>query len=158
MSSWDTNPWSNFDDPHWELICHNKWHPGTLEISTPQEIAVGTHFHARHGTKTTHIFSYWCRSLLVATSNFGLLTIRPQSATRKHLFLYPQGDRPGLRKPKKDKHQHQSQLPAAFISLSQSNNNIRFSFNQPIRKSWVARPVSVIKHLPHKVFLLWQPH
>ena len=27
-------------------------------------------------------------------------------ATRKHLFLYPQGDRPGLRKPKKGKHQH----------------------------------------------------
>ena len=28
------------------------------------------------------------------------------SATRKHLFLYPQGARSGLRKPKKDKHQH----------------------------------------------------
>ena len=43
---------------------------------------------------------------LVATSNFRLLTIRQHSATRKHLFLYPQGYRSGLRKPKKDKHQH----------------------------------------------------
>ena len=31
----------------------------------------------------------------------GLLTIRQHSATRKHLFQYPQGDRSGLRKPKK---------------------------------------------------------
>ena len=30
VSSWDTNPWSNFHDPHWEPICCNKWHPGTL--------------------------------------------------------------------------------------------------------------------------------
>ena len=56
MSSWDTNPWSNFCDPHWELICRNKWHPGTSEISTPLEIAVGTHFHAPHDTKTTPVF------------------------------------------------------------------------------------------------------
>ena len=39
--------------------------------------------------------------ILVATSKFGVLTIRWHSATRKHLFLYPQGDRSGLRKPKK---------------------------------------------------------
>ena len=45
-----------FDDPHWELICYNKWHPGNSEISTPPEIAVGTEFHARHGTKTIPIF------------------------------------------------------------------------------------------------------
>ena len=24
VKSWDTNPWSIFCDPHWELICHNK--------------------------------------------------------------------------------------------------------------------------------------
>ena len=29
---------------------------GTLEIATPLEKAVGTHFHARHGTKTTLVF------------------------------------------------------------------------------------------------------
>ena len=42
MSSWNANPWSNFCDPHWELISHNKLHPGSLEISTPSEIIVGT--------------------------------------------------------------------------------------------------------------------
>ena len=37
MSSWDTNPWYNFYDPHWQLICDNKLHPGTSEISTPPD-------------------------------------------------------------------------------------------------------------------------
>ena len=44
--------------------------------------------------------------LLVAYSKFGLLTIRWHSATRKHLFPYPQGDRSSLTKEKKNKHQH----------------------------------------------------
>ena len=74
----------------------------------------------------------------VATSKLSLLTIRQQGATRKHLFPYPQDDRSGLRKPNKDKHQHLSQLPPLFISLSQVstalNNKARFSFNQPNRK------------------------
>ena len=56
VRSWNTNRWSNFCDPHWELTFRNKWHPGTLEISTPPEIAVETHFHARNGTKTTLVF------------------------------------------------------------------------------------------------------
>ena len=34
------------------------------------------------------------------------LPINWHSATRKHLFLYPQGDRSGLRKQKKYEHQH----------------------------------------------------
>ena len=50
VSSWDTNPWSNFCDPH--KICD----PGTSEISTPPEIAEGTHFHPQHGTKTNPVF------------------------------------------------------------------------------------------------------
>ena len=78
--------------------------------------------------------------LLVATSKFGLLTIRRHSATRKHIFPYPQADRSGLRKPKKYKHQHESQLPPAFIppkpvsidltikSDSVSRFRFRFSF------------------------------
>ena len=56
VSSWGTNPSSAFCDPYWKLIYHNKWHPGTSEISTPLEIAVGTHFHARHGIKTIPVF------------------------------------------------------------------------------------------------------
>ena len=47
------------------------------------------------------IFTCWWRSLLAATCNFGLLTIRQHSATRKQLYPYPQGDRSGLRKQKK---------------------------------------------------------
>ena len=43
---------------------------------------------------------------LVLTFKFGLLTIRRHRATRKHFFQYTQGDRSGLRNPKKDKHQH----------------------------------------------------
>ena len=43
-SSWNTNPWSMFCDPHCELICCNKWHPGISVISNPLKIAVGMHF------------------------------------------------------------------------------------------------------------------
>ena len=54
--SWDTDSWSIFCDPHWELICCNKRHPGTSGLTTPPEISVGTNFCARHGTKTTPVF------------------------------------------------------------------------------------------------------
>ena len=60
-----------------------------------------------HGTKTILFFlPADGEAFLVATSKFGLLTTKWHSATRKHLFLYPQGDRSGLRKLKKDKYQH----------------------------------------------------
>ena len=88
VSSWDTNPWSNFCDPHWELICCNKWHTGSSEISTSPEIAVGKHFHAwMWHYNYPGIFMCWCRSLFVATSKFGLLTIIWHSATRNHLIF-----------------------------------------------------------------------
>ena len=48
--------------------------PSDLRIFTPPEIAVAIHFHGRHGTKTTSVFLR--RSLLIAPSNFVLLTIR----------------------------------------------------------------------------------
>ena len=32
-------------DPLWELICCDKWHPGTLGIFTPTEIALERHFY-----------------------------------------------------------------------------------------------------------------
>ena len=38
--------------------------------------------------------------LMVTTPKFGLLTIRRHSATRKHLFSYPQVNRLGLKKSK----------------------------------------------------------
>ena len=52
MSLWDTNPSNNFCDPHWELICHNKWYPEISKTYTPLEIAVVKHFHGQHRTKT----------------------------------------------------------------------------------------------------------
>ena len=57
-----------------------------------------------HGTKTTPIFLPADRE----TSWLGLLgtlSIRQRNVTRNHPFLFPQGDRSGLRMPKKDKHQ-----------------------------------------------------
>ena len=56
--------------------------------------------------------------LLVATSKFAVLTVRWHRATRKHLFLFSQGDRSGPRKPKKYKCQYKSQLSSTFIYLS----------------------------------------
>ena len=59
------------------------------------------------GNKNYHsIFNCWWRSVLVITSQSGLLTILQHSITRKHLFLYPQGERSGKKKQKNDKRQH----------------------------------------------------
>ena len=91
---------------NWELICRNKWHSRTSEISTAPEIAVGRHFHTWSGTRGTPLFLPAVEETLLAISMFSLLTIKRHSATRKQLFLYPEGDRSGLRNPKKDKHQH----------------------------------------------------
>ena len=56
MSSWETNPWSNFCDPHWEPIWRNKWQPGILEISIPPEIAIEIDLHVGHGNETIWLF------------------------------------------------------------------------------------------------------
>ena len=89
--------------PHWELFCRNKWHPGISEISSPPEIARTSNTRTskrEHGTKTTPVFlpAY-------GEASWSLLPIQsPYSAPRKHLLLYSQGDRSGLKKPKMDKH------------------------------------------------------
>ena len=92
-------------------------------------------------------FIWWLRILLIAASKFGLLAIKPLSATRKHLFLYPQGDRLSLRKPQKDK-------PVSLYQYQLIQKWIRFSFSQPNRKRRGMRLVNVIKHLPNKIVLL----
>ena len=82
MSALDTDPLCNFCDPHWELICHHKWHPWTSEIFTALGIAVGTHSHTLHDTKTTPaFFKDWRWNLLVATSKFSLSggTVQPEN-------------------------------------------------------------------------------
>ena len=73
--------------------------------------AAKTNFHAQDRARNTPIFLsangeyFWLLS--VATSKFGLLTIKRHSAAKKYLFRSPWGDRSGLRKPKMDMHQHQ---------------------------------------------------
>ena len=73
----------------------------------------------KHGTKTTLLFltadgeaSWSLLPSLVLLLSGG--TVQPENT-------FPvSSDRSGLKKSKKDKHQHFSQLPPAFISLSQS--------------------------------------
>ena len=66
-------------------------------MSTPPEIAIGTHFHVRHGTKTALIFlAADGEASLCCYFQFGLLAIWQHIATRKHLLLYPEDDRSGL--------------------------------------------------------------
>ena len=149
MSSWDTNPWSNFCEPHWELICLDKWHPVTSEISTPPEIAVGTHFYVRHGTKISPVFlpadgeASW--SLL--PSSVSLLssgTVQPKSTYSCILKVTGQVWENQKRTSINTNH---SFYQRSFLSasLNWSNSKIRFSYNQLNRKRWVARQVDVIK-------------
>ena len=64
------------------------------------------------------IFTCWRWSHLVSTSNFGLLTIRQHSRATKHLSLYPQGGRSGLRRSEKDKyHQHLSKPVSTDLTV-----------------------------------------
>ena len=94
---------------------------------------------------------------MVATSKFGLLTIRRHTATRKHLFLYPHGYRSGLRKPQKDKHQHKIKATTSVHLPKSVSNDLTIKsdsvFTTTNRKRWGARLVDVIKHLSHKTFL-----
>ena len=97
-------------------------------------------------------------SLLVATSKFGLLTIRQHSATIKHLFLDTHGDRQVWESQKRisiNTNHSYHQRSSLLASLNWSNNKVRFSFNQPNRKRLGAKLVNV-KCLPHKAFVLWQ--
>ena len=86
-------------------VCQKSWEPSFWEVMDSFVLlayaslaASRTHFYVQCGTETLGIFICWWS--LVVTSKFSLLTIRWYSATRKHLFLCPQNDRSGLRKPK----------------------------------------------------------
>ena len=104
-------------------VCQKSWEPSFWEVMDSFVLlayaslaASRTHFYVQRGTEALGIFMCWWRSGLVVTSKFSLLTIRWHSATRKHLFLYPQNDRSGVRKPKsisinKNHSYHQSSSP-----------------------------------------------
>ena len=132
------------------------------EISTHPEIATGPHFHLQHGTKTTPVVlsadrevSWLLLALLVYLLSGGTVQ------TENSYSCIPAGDRSALIKPKSisintNHSYHQRSFP--YASLSRSNKKIRFSFNQSNKKRWGVWLVNLIKHLPHKVFLLWHDH
>ena len=66
-------------------------------------MTITTHFHARHDTKSTTVFIMWDWE---GSSKFCLLTVMWHIINGKHIFLYPECDRKGMSKPKKDKYQH----------------------------------------------------
>ena len=77
------------------------------EISTPPEIAIGPHFHLRHGTKTTPVVlsadrqgSWSLLARLVYLLSGG--TVQTENS---HSCI-PVGDRSVLIKPRKYKYQH----------------------------------------------------
>ena len=131
MSSWDTNPWHNFCDPHSELICRNTWHPGTTEISTTPEIAVGTYFHGRHATKTIPVFLPAEREAFqsLLPSSISLLsggTVQPQNTYYSNLKVTGQVWERQKRISTNTNHSyHQHSSP--YAGLYWSYNKIRFS-------------------------------
>ena len=56
-----------------------------------------------HGTKPTVVFLSADEKPLGCHFQVGHFIILQHSVTKKHLFLYPKGDRSGWRKPKKNK-------------------------------------------------------
>lgn len=97
--------------------------PEPLKISTPQEIVVGTHFFAWHGTKTNIMILVTddkASLLLIASSVSSAFdsSVEPENIYSR-VFLYHQGERSGLGKLKKDGHQCKSELPPMFIFMSQ---------------------------------------
>ena len=161
MSSWDTNPLSNLCDPHWELICYNKWHPGTSEISTPPNSCRDTLPHAEMALKLPwylyqlmekclgHYFQVWSPYYQVAQCN--QKTPIPISSKWK------------VRSEKIKKvisintNHSYHQCPSPKSSFNWFNNKARFSFNQPNMKRCGVKLVDV-KHLPHRTVLLWHYH
>ena len=95
-------------------------HSHSTKLEQIPQMAVGTDFHAQHGTETILVFlpADGEASQLLLPSLVSLLsggTVQPENIYSCILKC----DRPGLRK-SKDKHEHYLQLPLAFISLSQS--------------------------------------
>ena len=135
------------------LGSYNKWHRGTWEISRPPDIAVGTHSHEWHGTKTIPVFlpvdgkASW---LLLPNMNSLLSdgTVQPEKTYSYMLKVRGQVCESQKRISISNSHSyHQHSSPSA--SLNWCNNKVRFSFIQPNRKKWGARLIDVKTHIPH---------
>ena len=157
MSSWDTTPWNNS-----VTLTENSWHTWISEISTPLKIAVETHFHVQHGLKTIPVSlrNDGKASRLLLRSSVSLLlggTVKPRNTYSCILKVTGQVRERQKRVSINTNHSYY-QRSSPLASLNWSNNKTRFSLNQPNRKRWSPRLDNVIKHLPHRVFLLWHHH
>ena len=148
-----------FDDPHWELIFYNKWHPETSEISIPPELALETLFHAWHGSlklpclKLPRYFYVLMEKPL--GRYFQVRSPYYQAVQCNQKTPVPVSSRWQVtsQKAKKGNTNHSyHQCSSPFASLDWSNNKIILSFNQPNRKRWRVRLVDAINHLPIKYF------
>ena len=158
-SLWETNPWSNFCDPYWELICHKKMTPGYL----------GNIWTTGNRDRDTPPWATWQwnylvfspadgeASWLVLPSLVSLLSGNRKQCNQKTPISVSSRWQVKLEKAKMGKDQYWLQLPSAFVSLSQSQLIwcFRFIFNQLNRKRWGARLANVIKYLAHKALSLW---
>ena len=84
-------------------------------------MAAGTHFHSQQVSETTLVFLLADKkgACLILPSLFSLLKVA--QIQPENTILYPQPQRSDVKKPTKGQHQHQSLIPPAFISLSQSH-------------------------------------
>ena len=74
-------------------LTENLLHPGTSDISTPLELAVGTHFYVQLRTKTTPVFLpvYGETSWLLLPSSVSLLSgskVQPQNTYQGSTYLF----------------------------------------------------------------------
>lgn len=82
---------------------------------------------------------------MIASPKFGLLTIWQHIATRKDLFLYPQGDGSGLRNQKKDKRQHLSQI--SLLIKANHTNTCKVSPPASSESKGINRPLFLLNSL-----------
>ena len=111
----------------------------------------GTHFHARHGTKTTPVFLHAdggaAGSLLpdfVSLLSDG--TVQPEN-TYSCIHKVTGQFWESQKRISIDTYHSYHQRSSPQASFNWSNNKIRFNFNQPNRKRLGARLGDVIKHL-----------
>ena len=134
MSSWDTNPWSNFCGPHWELICRNEWHPGTSEIFTSTSNCRDALPCANMALNVPQYFNLLMEKPLGRYFQVWSSYYQPAQCNQKTpIPTVSLGDKHGLRTPKRigvytNHSYHQRSLPKA--SLNWSNNKSWFSYNQ----------------------------
>ena len=133
--------------------------PRDLRYITPPEIAVGTHFHVRHGTKTIPVF-------LPADGEASWLLLPSLSPYLSSGTVQPENTYSCILKVGGQVSESQKRISINIITTTTSIHVPKsVSTDLTIKSDLVlikpiagAKLVNVIKHLPHKVFLLWYHH